>query len=95
MQSNMLFAVDNTGQANTGLSTAEAVGIAIALSSVVSFSAGLLVALVIAYCYNRRLKGQYSPRDTQHPAPMYEDVSIAVSKDIELKENVAYGPINH
>ena len=95
MQCNMLFAVYNTGQANTGLSTAEAVSIAIALSAVVSFSAGLLVALVIAYCYIRRLKGQYSPSDPRHPAPMYEDVSIAVSKDIELKENVAYGPINH
>ena len=95
VQSVILFAVYNTGQANTGLSTAEAVGIAIALSSIVSFSAGLLVASVIAYCYNQRQKGQYSPRDTQQPAPMYEDVSIAVSKDIELKENVAYGPINH
>ena len=95
MQSVIFFAVDNTGCANTGLSTAEAVGITFVLSSIVSFSAGLLVALVIAYCYNRRQKGQYSPRDTQQPASMYEDVSMAVSKDIELKENVAYGPVNH
>ena len=95
VQSVILFAVYNTGQANTGLSTAEAVGIAIALSSIVSFSAGLLVASVISYCYIRRLMGRYSPRDPQQPAPMYEDVSIAMSKDIELKENVAYGPINH
>ena len=95
VQSVIFFAVDNTGQANTGLSTAEAVGITFVLTFIVSFSAGLLVALVIAYCYNQRQKGQYSPRDTRQPAPMYEDVSIAVSKDIELKENVAYGPINH
>ena len=95
VQSVILFAVDNTGCANTGLSTAEAIGIAIALSSIVSFSAGLLVALVIAYCYIQRQKGQYSPSDPRKPALMYEDVSIAVSKDIELKENVAYGPINH
>ena len=95
VQSVILFAVDNTGQANTGLSTAEAVGITFVLTFIVSFSAGLLVALVIAYCYNQRQKGQYSPSDPRQPAPMYEDVSIAVSKDIELKENVAYGPINH
>ena len=95
VQSVIFFAVDNTGCANTGLSTAAAVGIAIALSSIVSFSAGLLVALVIAYCYIRRLKRHYSPKDTQQPAPMYEDVSMVTGKDIELKENVAYGPINH
>ena len=94
------------------------------------FSAGLSVALVIAYCYIRQRKSQYSPRDSQQPtptqasvslqqgdielkdnisygpvishlpapqqpAPIYEDISTAVSKDIKLKENVAYGPISH
>ena len=77
-----------------GLSTAEAVGIAIALSSIVSFTAGLLVALVIAYCYFRQQKNQSSPRDTQQPPALYEDISM-VTKDIELKENIAYGPVGH
>ena len=77
-----------------GLSTAEAVGIAIALSSIVSFTAGLLVALVIVYCYIRQLKGRYSPRDPQQSPVQYEDVSM-VTKDIELKENIAYGPVGH
>ena len=71
---------------DSGLSTAEVVGIT--LSSVVSFSAGLLVALVIAYRYTRRLKGQYSPKDTQQPAPMYENITIATSRDIELQEHM-------
>ena len=80
-----------------GLSTAEAVGITIVLSSIVSFSAGLLVALAIAYCYIRQLnsKGQYSPRDPQQPAPMYEDISMVTGKDFEMKENIAYGPVGH
>ena len=76
---------------STGLSTAEVVGITFALSSIVSFTAGLLVALVIAYCYIRQLKtNQYSPSEPKQPAPMYEDVSMDVRRDIELKENVAY-----
>ena len=77
--------------AGTGLSTAEAVGITFVLSSIVSFTAGLLVALVIAYCYIRQQKtNQYSPSEPKQPAPMYEDVSMDVRRDIELKENVAY-----
>ena len=47
-----------------------------------SFSAGLLVALVIAYCYIRQLKGQYSPRDPQQPTP------TQASSNIELKDNI-------
>ena len=72
--------------AGTGLSTAEVVGVTFALSSIVSFTAGLLVALVIAYCYIRR----HSPSEPKQPAPMYEDISMDVRRDIELKENVAY-----
>ena len=77
---------------STGLSIAEAVGIAIVLSSIVSFTAGLFVALVSAYCYIRQQKttNQYTPSEPKQPAPMYEDVSMDVRRDIELKENVAY-----
>ena len=57
-----------------------------------SFIAGLLVALVIAYCYIQRQQktNQYSPSEPKQPAPMYEDVSMDARRDIELKENVAY-----
>ena len=73
--------------AATGLSTAEIVGITIAISSIVSFTTGLLVA----YCYFRQQKtNQSSPSEPKQPAPMYEDVSMDVRRDIELKENVAY-----
>ena len=75
-----------------GLSTAEAVGITIALSAVVSFSAGLLVALIIAYCCSRRQKGQYSPRDTQQPTVTQASTSLQQGS-IELKDNISYGPV--
>ena len=59
-----------------------------------SFIAGLLVALVIAYCHIQRqqktIANQYSPSEPKQPAPMYEDVSMDARRDIELKENVAY-----
>ena len=77
--------------AATGLNTAEIVGISVTISSIVSFTTGLLVALVIAHCYIRQQKtNQYSPSEPKQPAPMYEDVSMDVRRDIELKENVAY-----
>ena len=73
--------------AATGLSIAEAVGI----TFVLSFTAGLLVALVIAYCYIRKHKtNQYFPSEPKQPAPVYEDISMNVRRDIELEENVAY-----
>ena len=78
---------------STGLSTAVAVGITFVLSSIMSFTAGLLVAMFIAYCYIRQQKtNQYSPSEPKQPAPMYEDVSMDVRRDIdhELKENIAY-----
>ena len=83
---------DNTGHTNRGLSIAEAVGITLVLSSIVSFSAGLLVALVIAYCYIRQLKSQYSPRDPQQPTPTQASVSLQQG-NIELKDNISYGPV--
>ena len=83
---------DNTGHTNRGLSIAEAVGITLVLSSIVSFSAGLLVALVIAYCYIRQRKSQYSPRDPQQPTPTQASSSLQQG-NIELKDNISYGPV--
>ena len=76
----------------SGLSTAEAVGIAIVLSSIVSFTAGLLVALVIAYCYIRQMTQK--ALDSRQPVHMYEDVTLEISRNIDLKENAAYNVIS-
>ena len=58
-----------------------------------SFTAGLLVALVTGYCYTQKQK-KTSPRDPPQPVTLYEEVSVVTSKDIELKENIAYGPVS-
>ena len=86
---------------SAGLSVGAAVGIAVVLTFLVAFSAGLSVAFAIAYCYIRRQKGQYSPGDSQppapqQPAPMYEELVTHVQPgSMEMKANVAYGPISH
>ena len=71
------------------------VAISIVLSSLVSFSAGaLLAALIIFCCARKRGKSSGQPHltssgDTQ-PAPVYDEV---VAGKLELKDNVAYGPV--
>ena len=75
----------------SGLSNAEAAGIAIVLSSIVSFTAGLLVALVIAYCYIWQMTQK--ALDSRQPVHMYQDVTLEISRDIDLKENAAYNVI--
>ena len=77
---------------SAGLSVGAAVGITAVLTFLVAFSAGLLVAFAIAYCYIRRQKGQYSPRDTQQPTPTQASVSVQQG-NIELKDNISYGPV--
>ena len=49
-------------------------------------------ALVGIYIYKQKRK--HSPSDLQHHGPMYEDISSHNSpRDIDLKDNVAYGPV--
>ena len=89
-----MHAVITAAAVTRGLTTAEAVGIAAALSSIVSFTAGLLLALAIGHCCSstRRKKTPHSdsPSTGQQVAPVYEDISMVAVGDIELKENVAY-----
>ena len=71
----------------TGLTAAEAAGIATVLSSIVSFAAGLLVGLIFAHCYHSTRQQKVhsdSPSNGQQPVPMI------AGGDIELEKNVAY-----
>ena len=77
---------------SASVSVGVAVGIAVVLTFLVAFSAGLLVAFAIAYCYIRRQKSQYSPRDPRQPTPTQASVSLQQGK-IELKDNISYGPV--
>ena len=65
-----------------------------------SFIIAALVGAVVHYCTVRRkcdCQKFYSltiarKQQQQQPAPVYEDI-VGQSQNIELKENVAYGPV--
>ena len=71
------------------------VGISITIF-LVSFSTGALLAALITYCCcvrrRRKSSGQShpSPLESPHPAPLYDEVVVG---KLEVKENVAYGPV--
>ena len=92
----------------TILSTGAAVGIPIAVF-LVSFLIGAMLVVLITYCCVRRRKkssGQLQPSYPQ-PEPLqpsysqselpheYCEVEIKCVDTLELKENVAYGPVRH
>ena len=76
------------------------VAITAVVTCAVSFIIGGLVGAVVHYCTVRKKSNCqkcYSltvarKQQQQQPAPVYEDV-IGQSQNIELKENVAYGPV--
>ena len=74
------------------------VAIAAVVSCAVSFIIGGLVGAVVHYCTVRKKSNCqkcYSltvARKQQQPAPVYEDI-VGQSQNIQLKENVAYGPV--
>ena len=79
------------------ISVGATVAISVVLSSLVSFSVGVLLAAFLTYCccVRRRKKSSWRPHltsleDTQ-PVPVYDEV---VAGKLELKENVAYGPVD-
>ena len=92
----------------TILSTGAAVGIPIAVF-LVSFLIGAMLVVLITYCCVRKRKkssGQLQPSCTL-PEPLqpsynqselpheYCEVEIKRADTLELKENVAYGPVGH
>ena len=70
------------------------------VSCAVSFILGALVGAVVHYCTVRKKSNcqkcysltMVRKQQQQQPAPVYEDV-VGQSQNIELKENVAYGPV--
>ena len=76
------------------------VAITAVVSCAVSFIIGGLVGAVVHYCTVRKKSNCqkcYSltvarKQQQQQPPPVYEDV-IGQFQNIELKENVAYGPV--
>ena len=81
--------------ATAGLSAGAVVGISIIIF-LLSFSAGVLLAALTTYCCMRRRgksssKPHSTPSEAPQPAPVYDEVGAG---KLELKENVAYGPVD-
>ena len=80
---------------SNALSSGAVISIAVAATFVVAFTLGNITGALILYCIicTVRRKGSYSTnQEPQTPAPEYEQVSLEPRK-IELRENVAYGPM--
>ena len=91
------------------VSVGAAVAISVVLSSLVSFSAGALLAALMTYCYCVRGRGKSSGQphlssEGSQPAPVYEEVRAgnlemkenpSYEVGTEMKMNVAYSPVEH
>ena len=95
-----ILADSSNEDSNICISYSTSVAITAVVSCAVSFILGALVGAVVHYCTVRKkcdCQKCYSltmvrKQQQQQPAPVYEDV-IGQSQNIELKENVAYGPV--
>ena len=95
------FLADSSNEgSNICTSCSTSVVITAVVSCAVSFITGALVGAVVYYCTVRKKSNCqkcYSlaivhKQQQQQPAPVYEDV-MGQSQNIELKENVAYDPV--
>ena len=88
-----LFLGSDQDESNA-LSSGAVISIAVVVTFVVAFTLGNITGALILYCVcGVRRKGSYSiNQEPQPPAPEYEQVSLEPRK-IELRENVAYGPM--
>ena len=79
-----------------GLGAGAVVGISIAIF-LLSFSAGAMLAALLIYCCcvrgREKSTGQphSTPSEGPQPVPVYDEV---VAGKLEMKENVAYGPVD-
>jgi len=75
------------------MSTSASVAVITVIPSVVSFIIGALVGAVVYYCVQKCYYLTTAHKEQkQVPAPVYEDI-IGQTQNIELKQNVAYGPV--
>ena len=80
------------GSGSNSLSTAEAVATTAVVCVVCSFTAGLLLGVLLTQCHGHcHRKGK---REQIEISPVYEDIPLEKTPAIELKTNDAYGPIS-
>ena len=83
---------EKQNSSSAALSTVEAVATTAVVCVVCSFTAGLLLGVLLTqcrgHCHRKGKRGQ-----TEIP-PVYEDIPLENTPAIELKTNDAYGPIS-
>ena len=85
----------------TGSSSSEALSqdgkIAVASSMTIFVVASILFFIIGFlcghFCRKERKTVETVPREETHSAPYYDDVVLKQEEELELKENVAYGPV--
>ena len=95
----LCFLYPSTGSSDAPItSCSTSLAITGVVSCAVSFIIAALVGAVVHYCTVRKkcdCQKFYSltiKKQQQQPAPVYDDI-VGQSQNIELKENVAYGPV--
>ncbi|CAI8057746.1 hypothetical protein GBAR_LOCUS31457 [Geodia barretti] len=84
---------DGKKSSSAALSTAEAVATTGVVCVVCSFTAGLLLGVLLTHCHGHcHRKGKRG--QTEIP-PVYEDIPLEKTPPIELNTNEAYGHISH
>ena len=84
---------DGKKSSSAALSTAEAVATTGVVCGVCSFTAGLLLGVLLTQCHGHcQRKGKRG--QTEIP-PVYEDIPLEKTPPIELNTNEAYGAILH
>ena len=79
----------------SGQSSTSTVTIAVVITFIVSFTLGSITGVLVYHCIctvRRKSKQNYETTQPAAPAPVYEQVTTSKAA-IELRENVAYGPI--
>ena len=74
---------------SSSLSTGEAV---VATAVVCSFTAGLLVGVLLTQCVG--VCGRRRKRGPTEIPPVYEDITLVKTPAIQLQTNEAYGPVS-
>ena len=65
----------------------------IAVGGTIVLIIGVLAGVVLFYCIGKYRSKSKTSSHQQQASPVYEDVCTTNGKKIELKENVAYGPV--
>ena len=65
----------------------------IAVGGTIALIIGVLAGVLLFYCTTKHRSKSKTSSHKQQAGPVYEEVHTTNGKKIELKENVAYGPV--